>query len=87
MANPQNLDIGELLGCRPSLSPFAAALGSASHIIVAPNRAVSVYSRLWCVYEAENPGQTRNEQQPSQKDAKRCTEAERGSRERKTERE
>ncbi|CAJ1390819.1 unnamed protein product [Effrenium voratum] len=52
LANPQNLDIGELLGCRPSLSPFAAALGSASHIIVAPNRAVSVYSRLWCVYEA-----------------------------------
>ncbi|CAK9051869.1 unnamed protein product [Durusdinium trenchii] len=52
LANPQNLDIGEVLGNTPSASPFAAALNSASHIIVAPNRAVSVYSRLWCVYEA-----------------------------------
>ena len=52
LANPQNLDISEVLGNTPSASPFAAALNSASHIIVAPNRAVSVYSRLWCVYEA-----------------------------------
>ncbi|CAE6915515.1 unnamed protein product, partial [Symbiodinium sp. KB8] len=39
LANPQNLDIGQLLSGPPKQSPFAKAT-------------VSIYTRLWCVYEA-----------------------------------
>lgn len=52
LANPQNLDIKELLDVDPKQSPFARALGDAKHVVVVPNRTVSIYTRLWCVYEA-----------------------------------
>lgn len=52
LSNPQNLvDIGGMVSC-PSKSPFAKALRTASHVLVVPNRASSVYSRSWCCYEA-----------------------------------
>ena len=51
LANPQNLDIGALLQS-PSLSPFALALKSSKYMLVVPNRHTSVYTRLWCGYEA-----------------------------------
>ena len=34
------------------MNPFAKALQRASHILVIPNSKISIYSRLWCVYEA-----------------------------------
>ena len=51
LANPQNLDIGALLQS-PSSSPFALALQSSKYMLVVPNRHNSVYTRLWCGYEA-----------------------------------
>ncbi|CAE7449309.1 unnamed protein product, partial [Symbiodinium necroappetens] len=51
LANPQNLDIGALLQS-PSSSPFALALRASSHVLVVPNRHCSIYTRLWCSYEA-----------------------------------
>ncbi|CAE7421967.1 unnamed protein product [Symbiodinium sp. CCMP2592] len=51
LANPQNLDIGALLQS-PKRSPFALALQEASYVLVVPNRHGSVYTRLWCAYEA-----------------------------------
>eukprot|EP00928_Gymnodinium_smaydae_P031809 TRINITY_DN23228_c0_g1_i1.p1 TRINITY_DN23228_c0_g1~~TRINITY_DN23228_c0_g1_i1.p1 ORF type:complete len:575 (-),score=43.93 TRINITY_DN23228_c0_g1_i1:236-1960(-) len=51
LSNPQNLDISSLISS-PSTSPFAMCLTSASHMLVVPNHYVSIYSRLWCVYEA-----------------------------------
>ena len=51
LANPQNLDIGALLQS-PSSSPFALALQDAKYMLVLPNRHKSVYTRLWCGYEA-----------------------------------
>ena len=51
LANPQNLDIGALLQS-PSSSPFALALQSSKFMLVVPNRHKSVYTRLWCGYEA-----------------------------------
>lgn len=52
LANPQNGGIEEILENDPRMSPFAKALGKAKHFLVIPNRKVSIYSRLWCVYEA-----------------------------------
>ena len=51
LANPQNLDIGSLLQS-PRRSPFAQAIQVASHVLVVPNRHISIYTRLWCGYEA-----------------------------------
>jgi len=51
LANPQNLNIGALLEA-PSSSPFALALQASSCVLVVPNRHCSIYTRLWCVYEA-----------------------------------
>ncbi|CAE7443446.1 unnamed protein product, partial [Symbiodinium natans] len=51
LANPQNLDIGALLQS-PSSSPFALALQASSCVLVVPNRHCSIYTRLWCSYEA-----------------------------------
>ena len=51
LANPQNLDIAALLQS-PSSSPFALALQSSKYMLVVPNRHKSVYTRLWCGYEA-----------------------------------
>eukprot|EP00434_Breviolum_minutum_P007216 symbB.v1.2.006369.t1/scaffold371.1/size308833/16 len=36
----------------PSSSPFALALNAANVVLVVPNRHKSVYTRLWCAYEA-----------------------------------
>jgi len=51
LANPQNLDIGAMLET-PSESPFAVALRASQIVLVIPNRHQSVYTRLWCGYEA-----------------------------------
>mmetsp|Transcript_79020 Transcript_79020/g.256229 ORF Transcript_79020/g.256229 Transcript_79020/m.256229 type:complete len:678 (-) Transcript_79020:65-2098(-) len=51
LSNPQNLDIGHLLSI-PRESPFALALMSARYMLVVPNRKCSIYSRIWCTYEA-----------------------------------
>lgn len=48
---PQNLDISELIAT-PSSSPFAHALAFAPCMLVVPNHTGSIYTRLWCVYEA-----------------------------------
>ncbi|CAE8716958.1 unnamed protein product [Polarella glacialis] len=50
-SNPQTLDIASLLRI-PRESPFAKSLDSATHMLVVPNQSTSIYSRLWCVYEA-----------------------------------
>ncbi|CAE6914109.1 unnamed protein product [Symbiodinium sp. CCMP2592] len=52
LANPQNLNIEDLLSVAPEESPFARAMKSATHVLVVPNDTVSIYTRLWCVYEA-----------------------------------
>ena len=36
----------------PLETPFAKALQLASHVLVIPNKSISIYTRLWCVYEA-----------------------------------
>eukprot|EP00928_Gymnodinium_smaydae_P053178 TRINITY_DN37228_c0_g1_i1.p1 TRINITY_DN37228_c0_g1~~TRINITY_DN37228_c0_g1_i1.p1 ORF type:complete len:763 (-),score=78.68 TRINITY_DN37228_c0_g1_i1:12-2246(-) len=51
LSNPQNLDINHLI-CKPEDSPFAKCLHVARTMLVAPNRKVSIYTRMWCVYEA-----------------------------------
>eukprot|EP00928_Gymnodinium_smaydae_P083576 TRINITY_DN6681_c0_g2_i1.p1 TRINITY_DN6681_c0_g2~~TRINITY_DN6681_c0_g2_i1.p1 ORF type:complete len:589 (+),score=42.39 TRINITY_DN6681_c0_g2_i1:26-1792(+) len=51
LSNPQNLDIGSMLS-RPDCSPFAEALRTARCTLVVPNAHCSVYTRIWCVYEA-----------------------------------
>jgi len=51
LSNPQNLDISGLLQ-DPSESPFAKALQSAKSMLAVSNRTTSIYTRIWCVYEA-----------------------------------
>lgn len=51
LANPQNLNIESFLQS-PSHSPFALALRKSDVVLVVPNRHKSVYTRLWCAYEA-----------------------------------
>ena len=51
LSNPQNLDISSLIAS-PVESPFAKALHNASSLLVLPNYKLSIYTRLWCVYEA-----------------------------------
>mmetsp|Transcript_67797 Transcript_67797/g.150174 ORF Transcript_67797/g.150174 Transcript_67797/m.150174 type:complete len:735 (-) Transcript_67797:10-2214(-) len=51
LSNPQNLDIANLI-TRPQDSPFAKALASAKQVLVIPNQTLSIYTRIWCVYEA-----------------------------------
>ena len=51
LSNPQNLDISDLIGS-PRESPFARALARSSSMLVVPNHVSSIYSRIWCVYEA-----------------------------------
>ena len=51
LANPQHLDITGLLQS-PQHSPFAIALQASQTVLVVPNRHCSVYTRLWCGYEA-----------------------------------
>jgi len=51
LSNPQNLDIARLVSS-PHDSPFAHALRSATDMMVVSNRRGSIYSRVWCTYEA-----------------------------------
>mmetsp|Transcript_101019 Transcript_101019/g.290697 ORF Transcript_101019/g.290697 Transcript_101019/m.290697 type:complete len:567 (+) Transcript_101019:59-1759(+) len=51
LSNPQNLDITSLVR-DPLSSPFAIALRAAKIMLVVPNDAGSIYTRIWCVYEA-----------------------------------
>ena len=51
LANPQNLNVNSMLQS-PKTSPFALALKASRYVLVVPNRHRSVYSRLWCGYEA-----------------------------------
>eukprot|EP00928_Gymnodinium_smaydae_P066036 TRINITY_DN4908_c0_g4_i1.p1 TRINITY_DN4908_c0_g4~~TRINITY_DN4908_c0_g4_i1.p1 ORF type:complete len:562 (-),score=54.15 TRINITY_DN4908_c0_g4_i1:293-1978(-) len=51
LSNPQNANISELIGT-PEQSPFATALKFAKYVLVVPNCHLSLYNRLWCVYEA-----------------------------------
>ncbi|CAK8990852.1 Protein terminal ear1-like [Durusdinium trenchii] len=51
LANPQNLNI-EVFLASPANSPFAVALRASEIVLVVSNRHASVYSRLWCAYEA-----------------------------------
>jgi len=51
LANPQNLDIADLIS-NPRESPFAMALLSSPVMLVVPNHRGSIYCRLWCAYEA-----------------------------------
>lgn len=51
-AMPQNAaDLGDLIAV-PENSPFKVALERAKYVMVVPNRQGSIYTRLWCVYEA-----------------------------------
>ena len=52
LGNPQNLDMSTWLDAPPAESPFARAMQCASHVLIIPNSTVSIYTRLWCVYEA-----------------------------------
>eukprot|EP00927_Polykrikos_kofoidii_P020911 TRINITY_DN19982_c0_g1_i1.p1 TRINITY_DN19982_c0_g1~~TRINITY_DN19982_c0_g1_i1.p1 ORF type:complete len:655 (-),score=67.53 TRINITY_DN19982_c0_g1_i1:23-1987(-) len=53
LANPQNNSefINSLVAV-PSESPFALALRNSTKMLVIPNSKCSIYSRMWCVYEA-----------------------------------
>ncbi|CAE7939046.1 unnamed protein product, partial [Symbiodinium necroappetens] len=51
LANPQHLDISSMLQS-PLHSPFAIALEASSNVLVVPNHHRSIYTRLWCAYEA-----------------------------------
>jgi len=51
LSNPQNLDISDLIKS-PRESPFAKALEKSISMLVVPNRTASIYSRIWCAYEA-----------------------------------
>ena len=51
LSNPQNLDIASLIA-DPLSSPFAHALEQAEHMLVVPNRHNSIYTRIWCAFEA-----------------------------------
>ncbi|CAE7187027.1 unnamed protein product, partial [Symbiodinium necroappetens] len=51
LANPQHLDIAAMLQS-PRHSPFAIALQASKVVLAVPNRHCSIYTRLWCAYEA-----------------------------------
>ena len=54
-SNPQNLDIGKLLGGAVENSPFYKILNHEDppeQVILITNQAVAIHTRLWCVLEA-----------------------------------
>eukprot|EP00445_Apocalathium_hangoei_P010988 CAMPEP_0203886432 /NCGR_PEP_ID=MMETSP0359-20131031/30249_1 /ASSEMBLY_ACC=CAM_ASM_000338 /TAXON_ID=268821 /ORGANISM="Scrippsiella Hangoei, Strain SHTV-5" /LENGTH=621 /DNA_ID=CAMNT_0050807257 /DNA_START=118 /DNA_END=1983 /DNA_ORIENTATION=- len=51
LANPQNLGISDLIR-NPACSPFALALVECKYMLVVANSRQSIYTRLWCAYEA-----------------------------------
>ena len=54
LSNPQNLDIGTLLGKDPHESPFYRVLHAEPRprMLMLANRYTPIHKRLWCVYEA-----------------------------------
>ena len=54
LSNPQNLDIGTLLGSAPRASPFFKVLSAdpPPRMLMLANRHTPIHERLWCVYEA-----------------------------------
>jgi len=52
LSNPQNLDINALVSVPLEKTPFAQALKSAHTLLVIPTFKTGIYTRLWCVYEA-----------------------------------
>eukprot|EP00929_Paragymnodinium_shiwhaense_P100924 TRINITY_DN6361_c0_g3_i1.p1 TRINITY_DN6361_c0_g3~~TRINITY_DN6361_c0_g3_i1.p1 ORF type:complete len:666 (-),score=63.47 TRINITY_DN6361_c0_g3_i1:139-2136(-) len=52
LSNPQNGDVSAMLGQSAVKSPFAVALARSRYLLVVPNHQQSIYTRLWCVFEA-----------------------------------
>eukprot|EP00929_Paragymnodinium_shiwhaense_P100926 TRINITY_DN6361_c0_g5_i1.p1 TRINITY_DN6361_c0_g5~~TRINITY_DN6361_c0_g5_i1.p1 ORF type:complete len:621 (-),score=73.85 TRINITY_DN6361_c0_g5_i1:218-2080(-) len=52
LSNPQHGDISAMLGKSAVKSPFAVALATSRYLLVVPNCQQSIYTRLWCVFEA-----------------------------------
>ena len=54
LSNPQNLNIGALLGARIEDSPFNRVLssGAVTDFVMLANSNTPIHSRLWCVFEA-----------------------------------
>jgi len=54
LSNPQNLDIGKLLGTDIANSPFNRILGSGkvTDFVMLANGNTPIHSRMWCVFEA-----------------------------------
>eukprot|EP00929_Paragymnodinium_shiwhaense_P100925 TRINITY_DN6361_c0_g4_i1.p1 TRINITY_DN6361_c0_g4~~TRINITY_DN6361_c0_g4_i1.p1 ORF type:complete len:642 (-),score=43.19 TRINITY_DN6361_c0_g4_i1:157-2082(-) len=52
LSNPQNGDVSAMLGKSAMKSPFAVALAASKYLLVIPNCQQSIYTRLWCVFEA-----------------------------------
>jgi len=54
LSNPQNLDIGKLVGSGVEQSPFGQVLNSGyvKHLVMLANSNTPIHSRLWCVFEA-----------------------------------
>ena len=52
LANPQTLDISQLLGEEVQASPFYKVLSSRPRVIMLANSHTPIHTRWWCVYEA-----------------------------------
>ena len=52
LAIPQNSDPGLLVSSAVADTPFHRALSTSKYMLVVPNHSCSIYTRLWCVYEA-----------------------------------
>ncbi|CAJ1346016.1 unnamed protein product [Effrenium voratum] len=50
-ALPQNINIGEVLGNKPSCSPFARALNQAEQVLLAVDKNIEPPTRSWCCFE------------------------------------
>ena len=50
-ALPQNINIGEVLGKKPSKSPFAQALRQSQQVLLAVDEKVEPPKRSWCCFE------------------------------------
>ncbi|CAE7241616.1 unnamed protein product [Symbiodinium natans] len=50
-ALPQNINIGEVLGNKPSKSPFARALAQAEQVLLAVDAKIEPPTRSWCCFE------------------------------------
>ena len=54
LSNPQNLDIGKLVGNEVDDSPFSQVLtsGYVEHFVMLANSNTPIHSRSWCIFEA-----------------------------------